>query len=59
MNKKDKKSSGLPRRAKTKWGQNFLSDPKILSKIADAAKIKKEDTVVEIGPGKGSLTLEL
>ena len=44
---------------KTKWGQNFLSDPKILSKIADAAKIKKEDTVVEIGPGKGSLTLEL
>ncbi len=44
---------------KKSLGQNFLSDPKILSKIAEAADISKEDTVVEIGPGKGSLTIEL
>lgn len=41
---------------KKSLGQNFLSDPKILKKIADFAQIKKGDTVVEIGPGEGSLT---
>lgn len=44
---------------KKKLGQNFLSDPKIISKIAKAAEITKGDTVIEIGPGKGSLTKEL
>ena len=39
-----------------KWGQNFLRDTKILKKIADFADIKKEDVVVEIGPGEGGLT---
>ena len=45
--------------AKKSLGQNFLSDPKILKKIVDSAEITEGDTVVEIGPGKGSLTLEL
>ena len=35
---------------RTKWGQNFLRDPKILKKIADFAQIEKTDTVVEVGP---------
>ncbi len=50
---------GLPRvvpRSGTKWGQNFLRDKKILKKIADFAHIENTDTVVEVGPGKGTLT---
>lgn len=41
---------------KKSLGQNFLKDKKILNKILDFAGIEKEDTVVEIGPGEGSLT---
>lgn len=37
-------------------GQNFLCDERILSAIADDADIKKGDTVLEIGPGAGTLT---
>jgi 16S rRNA (adenine1518-N6/adenine1519-N6)-dimethyltransferase len=41
---------------KKSLGQNFLRDPKILKKIADFAKIDKNDTIIEIGPGEGTLT---
>ncbi|HEX5837115.1 MAG TPA: 16S rRNA (adenine(1518)-N(6)/adenine(1519)-N(6))-dimethyltransferase RsmA [Anaerolineales bacterium] len=37
-------------------GQNFLQDPIALEKIASAAQIQPTDTVLEIGPGLGSLT---
>ena len=37
-------------------GQNFLQDPVALEKIAAAAEIQPTDTVLEIGPGLGSLT---
>jgi len=37
-------------------GQNFLSDPGSLNKVIRAADIQPEDTVLEIGPGLGSLT---
>ena len=40
-------------------GQNFLNDPNILRKICATAKLRKEDHVIEIGPGKGSLTEHL
>jgi len=40
-------------------GQNFLNDPNILRKICAAAKLHKEDHMIEIGPGKGSLTEHL
>ncbi|MCY4378853.1 MAG: 16S rRNA (adenine(1518)-N(6)/adenine(1519)-N(6))-dimethyltransferase RsmA [Candidatus Dadabacteria bacterium] len=40
-------------------GQNFLNDPNILRKICATAKLQKEDHVIEIGPGKGSLTEHL
>ena len=50
------KKMGLPRRARAKLGQNFLRDQKILKKIADFAQIEKTDTVVEVGPGEGTLT---
>ena len=42
--------------AKKSLGQNFLKDKGILKKIADFAQIGKEDVVVEVGPGEGSLT---
>jgi 16S rRNA (adenine1518-N6/adenine1519-N6)-dimethyltransferase len=37
-------------------GQNFLADPHHLTKIVDAADLKPDDTVVEVGPGPGTLT---
>ena len=37
-------------------GQNFLIDPMYLHKVADAGNISKDDTVLEIGAGLGSLT---
>jgi 16S rRNA (adenine1518-N6/adenine1519-N6)-dimethyltransferase len=39
-----------------KFGQHFLSDEKILTSIVDALAPTSADTVVEIGPGRGSLT---
>jgi len=40
-------------------GQHWLHDRLILSEIADAAEIKEDDTVLEIGPGLGTLTSEI
>ena len=37
-------------------GQNFLQDPLVLEKIVSAAEIQPTDSVLEIGPGLGSLT---
>jgi len=37
-------------------GQNFLQDPLALEEIVSAAEIQPTDTVLEIGPGLGSLT---
>jgi 16S rRNA (adenine1518-N6/adenine1519-N6)-dimethyltransferase len=37
-------------------GQHFLTDPRILARIADAVALTPGETVVEIGPGRGSLT---
>jgi 16S rRNA (adenine1518-N6/adenine1519-N6)-dimethyltransferase len=39
-----------------KYGQNFLIDTHVLDKIIQAAEITKEDFVLEIGPGIGTLT---
>lgn len=39
-----------------KYGQNFLIDSHVLEKIMDAAEIDKDDCVVEIGPGIGTMT---
>lgn len=43
-------------RADKRLGQNFLQDHFVLEKIAQAAEIKPDDCVLEIGPGLGSLT---
>lgn len=39
-----------------KFGQNFLIDTRVLEKIIGAANIGKEDFVLEIGPGIGTMT---
>ena len=39
-----------------KFGQNFLIDTRVLERIIDAAEITKEDCVLEIGPGIGTMT---
>lgn len=46
----------VPRR---RFGQHFLSDPRILARIADAVGATRNDIVLEIGPGPGGLTAAL
>ena len=42
-----------------KWGQNFVIDPNTVERIVRAARLDEDDSVVEVGPGLGSLTLAL
>ena len=51
--------AGEPFRPKKKLGQNFLVDPTISHKIISLSGFSAEDTILEIGPGKGALTLPL
>lgn len=37
-------------------GQHFLSDRRILERIVDALQLTGDETVIEVGPGRGSLT---
>mgnify|MGYP001600350500 FL=1 len=40
-------------------GQNFVIDPNTVRRIAAAAELSRDDVVVEVGPGLGSLTLAM
>ncbi|WP_049632018.1 16S rRNA (adenine(1518)-N(6)/adenine(1519)-N(6))-dimethyltransferase RsmA [Cellvibrio sp. pealriver] len=63
-----KKNSGLPlsakahsntesqHKARKRFGQNFLIDHGIIREIVRAIHPRKDDLVVEIGPGKGAIT---
>lgn len=44
---------------KKELGQHWLKDRLVLADIAECAELTKEDTVLEIGPGLGTLTSEL
>lgn len=46
-------------KANKNLGQNFLIDEQVIEKIVNASEITKEDCVIEIGPGLGTLTKEL
>ena len=46
-------------RPKKRLGQNFLVDPSISERIISLSGFSADDTVLEIGPGKGALTLPL
>ncbi len=39
-----------------KFGQNFLIDTRVLERIIESAEITKEDCILEIGPGIGTMT---
>ena len=39
-----------------KWGQNFLTDTNLLDRIARTVNPQETDSILEIGPGDGSLT---
>ena len=45
--------------ANKKLGQNFLVDENVVDSIVDSAEVTKEDLVIEIGPGLGTLTKKL
>lgn len=42
-----------------KLGQHFLADPAVIDRILSAADLQPDDVVLEIGPGRGSLTFPL
>lgn len=41
---------------KKSFGQNFLINPHIVDKIIDSCQLNAQETIIEIGPGKGALT---
>lgn len=49
----------LKHRARKRFGQNFLQDPHIIQSIVKAIAPRENDTVIEIGPGMGAMTLPL
>lgn len=46
-------------KANKSLGQNFLISQEVVNAIVDSSEITKEDLVIEIGPGLGTLTKEL
>jgi len=46
-------------RPRKTWGQSFLVDSMVVGKILSSLELQSSDTVVEIGPGLGAVTLEL
>lgn len=46
-------------RPKRSLGQNFLTNPQIVTRIIDLADVSSRDTVLEIGPGRGIMTRRL
>ena len=46
-------------RPKKYFGQNFLTDKRVIEKIVNAAGVTKNDIVLEVGPGLGALTSAL
>jgi 16S rRNA (adenine1518-N6/adenine1519-N6)-dimethyltransferase len=55
MPRESRSPRGLPPVRKS-LGQHFLEDRRILERIVDALDPDASDTVIEIGPGRGSLT---
>jgi 16S rRNA (adenine1518-N6/adenine1519-N6)-dimethyltransferase len=53
--REEKTPRGLPPVRKS-LGQHFLSDRRILQRIVDSLELAGTETVIEIGPGRGSLT---
>lgn len=52
-------AAGLGVRPTKQWGQNFVVDANTVKRIVRVAGVESRDSVVEVGPGLGSLTLAL
>ena len=52
-------STKRPPRAKKSLGQHFLVDRRVRGRIVEAADLAPDDTVIEVGPGRGFLTRSL
>ena len=63
MDIKDNKTQDLVKKYNFKFskslGQNFLIDDSVLTDIVEGAEVNKDDLIIEIGPGVGSLTAQL
>ncbi|MEA3246679.1 MAG: 16S rRNA (adenine(1518)-N(6)/adenine(1519)-N(6))-dimethyltransferase RsmA [Gemmatimonadota bacterium] len=59
MDRRPRRESPGAHRARKRFGQHFLTDPRILARIANALAARDGDTVLEVGPGRGALTEEL
>ena len=49
----------MQHKARKRFGQNFLIDKQVIERIVSTISPKKEDDIVEIGPGKGAITFPL
>jgi len=49
----------LQHRARKRFGQNFLHDPRVIARIVDAIDPRPQQSIVEIGPGQAALTRRL
>ena len=49
----------MAHKPRKRFGQNFLVDEQVINQIVSTVSPKKNDTVIEIGPGKGALTFPL
>ena len=49
----------MSHRPRKRFGQNFLHDPGVIDKIIAAIRPRRGENLVEIGPGKGAITLPL
>ncbi len=54
-----KNKGARPRRGGAKLGQHFLTGTWAARKLVEAVDVRPEETILEIGPGKGALTKEL
>ena len=43
-------------RPRKRFGQHFLNDREVIAQIVESVQIGSEETLVEIGPGRGALT---
>ena len=49
----------MAHKPRKRFGQNFLVDEQVINQIVSTVSPEKNDTVIEIGPGKGALTFPL
>ena len=49
----------MPHQPRKRFGQNFLVDHRIINQIISTISPKNDDSIIEIGPGKGAITFPI